>query len=186
MEYKNNLHMQLVELKTLLDSDVKNKYNRLNPFTENLFGWKEKAIKWFKKDRNITIYDSATLVGDVDIGKNSWVGPFCGLDGNGGLKIGKNCSISAGAQIISHDSVKWALSGGKVDYEYERIEIGDNCFIGTGAVIVKGVTIGDCCVVGANSVVTKNFNSNSIIAGVPGIQIGKVEFSDGMPVLKYF
>ena len=61
------------------------------------------------------------------------------LDGSGGLEIGSNCSISCGVQIYSHDTVAWALSGGKEEYEYEKTSIGDSCYIGPNTIIQKGV-----------------------------------------------
>ena len=114
------------------------KYKRVNPTFEDITNWKSKGEFLFGK-KNITVYDSASIVGDVEIGENTWVGPFTALDGTGGIKIGQNCSISSGVSIVSHDSIKWALSGGKEKYEYDKIAIGDNCFIGTRAFICKGV-----------------------------------------------
>lgn len=116
---------------------------------------------------NTSIYDSSLVLGKVKIGSNTWVGPFTVLDGSGGLKIGSNCSISSGVQIYSHDSVNWAISGGKSPYEYESTEIGNNCYIGPNTIITKGVKLGDGCIVGANSFVNKSFDRNSKIAGSP-------------------
>ncbi len=48
-----------------------------------------------------------------------------------------------------------------------RLKIGNNCWIGAKAVILKDVELGDGCVVGAGAVVTKSFPAGSIIAGVP-------------------
>ena len=169
-----------------LDQKTMLKYNRINPFTENLINWKTKGDKLFGK-RNITIYDTSTIVGDVSIGENTWVGPYTALDGTGGLVIGKFCSISSKVNIISHDSVKWALSGGREAYQYKKIEIGDYCFIGTGSFIGRGVSIGKHSIVGAGSIVTKSFSSNSIIAGVPAKKIGEVELKeDGLINLIYY
>ena len=47
------------------------------------------------------------------------------------------------------------------------IYIGENCWIGDGAVILAGTKIGNNCVIGANSVVKGVFGDNCIIAGVP-------------------
>jgi len=49
----------------------------------------------------------------------------------------------------------------------KEIIIGDNVFIGYGAVILKGVSIGDNTVIGANSVVTKSIPANVIAGGNP-------------------
>ena len=47
------------------------------------------------------------------------------------------------------------------------VKIGDNVWIGMGAVILKGVTIGDNSVVAAGGVVTKSVPANTIVAGNP-------------------
>ncbi|MCI8618868.1 MAG: hypothetical protein HFG44_02185 [Oscillospiraceae bacterium] len=46
-------------------------------------------------------------------------------------------------------------------------EIGENCWIGAGAVILPGVSIGDNTVIGAGSVVTKNIPANVVAVGNP-------------------
>ena len=47
------------------------------------------------------------------------------------------------------------------------VKIGDNVWIGMGAVILKGVTIGDNSVVAAGAIVTKSIPANTIVAGNP-------------------
>jgi acetyltransferase-like isoleucine patch superfamily enzyme len=54
--------------------------------------------------------------------------------------------------------------------------IGDNCWLGAGAVVTSGVTIGERCVIGANSVVTRDIEPFSIAAGAPARVIGQVEY----------
>lgn len=170
------LWRQLQALHFKLRDYTKRKYNRVNPFVEDLFEWKEKGTYFGGK--NVTIYDSTTVTGDARIGDNTWVGPFCSLNGTGGLRIGSFCSISAGVRILTHDTVKWALSGGKEPYEYSPVSIGDCCFIGTGAIILRGVKIGNHCLIGANAVVTKDLPDFSVAAGIPAKVIGKVTVGD--------
>lgn len=62
--------------------------------------------------------------------------------------------------------------------KFGRITIGDNCFIGTGSIIVPGVTIGSNTFIGAGSVVTKDIPANSVAAGVPARVVkGIVEYA---------
>jgi acetyltransferase-like isoleucine patch superfamily enzyme len=169
------LRGDLRELHDALRAETYARYQRINPFAEDLFDWKERGAFWLGEDKNVTIYNSATLIGDVSIGENTWVGPNCLLDGSGGLTIGRFCSLASGAQLLTHDTVKWALSGGKAEYEYAPTRIGDCCFIGTYAVITKGVTIGEHSLLGAGCVVTQeNVPAYSVVAGVPAKIIGKV------------
>ncbi len=86
------------------------------------------------------------------------------------IRIGKNCLFSWRVTILDHDHVCDTRNMPIVQQgvtEGKEIVIGDNTFVGIGAVILKGVTLGKHCVVGANSVVTKSFPDYSVIAGSP-------------------
>lgn len=56
----------------------------------------------------------------------------------------------------------------------QPIVIGNNVWIGAGAIVLPGVTIGDNAVVGAGSVVTKNVEANTVVAGDPAKPIKSV------------
>jgi len=104
----------------------------------------------------------------VSVGENTWIGPFTILDGSGGeLVIGSNCSISAGVQIYTHDTVARTLSGGVSPIEKASTHIGSNCYIGPNAIIQKGVRIGDGVIIGANSLVNRDIPSNTKAFGTP-------------------
>ncbi len=161
---------QLTNLFKSLRDDKRNRFNRVLPFGEYIVDRWEKA-HYLGFGEGSSIYDSSLVFGDVKVGKNTWIGPITILDGSGRLIIGNNCSISAGAQIYSHDSVAWATSGGVNAYEYGLTIIEDNCYIGPNTVIAKGVKIGTGSVVGANSYVDKSWPQGSKIAGNPAKSI---------------
>lgn len=181
----DRLHADLLALHRRLRGRTLAEHRRMNPFTEDLTDWKERGRAWTRDDRGVTIYDSTSVVGDVEIGEGTWIGPYCSLDGTGGLTIGHHCSISSGCELISHDTVRWALSGGTEDYEYAPTQIGDCCFLGSRAVVTKGVTVGDRCVIAAGAVLTDDLPDRSIAAGVPARRIGKVRIEDGTISLDY-
>ncbi len=147
-------------------NSIKSKFNRVLPLGDYFSDRWEKA-RYLGFGKGSSIYDSSLVLGNVLVGEKTWIGPFTLLDGSGGLKIGSNCSISSGVQIYSHDSVKWAVSGGQEQYEYAQTEIGDNCYIGPNVIISKGVKLGNQCIVGANSFVNASFPAGSKIAGNP-------------------
>lgn len=160
------LFVLLQQLKSKLDAGFVKELQRSLPFADLLFDrWERATALGFGEGSSI--YDSAHIFGNVKVGKNTWIGPFTILDGSGGLTIGDNCSISASVQLYTHDSVAWAISGGKEQYEYAPTSIGNNCYIAPGSIIASGVSLGDGCIVGANSFVNKSFPAGSKIAGSP-------------------
>jgi acetyltransferase-like isoleucine patch superfamily enzyme len=173
-------------LRSNINQITQEKFKRTNPFLEDITDWKERGDLIFGKGKNITVYGTCTVVGQVQVGENTWVGPYTALDGTGGLTIGKGCSISSGVNMVSHDSVKWALSGGKQAYEHAPISVGDYCFIGTNVFITKGVSIGKHCLIGAGAVVTKNIPDYSIALGVPARVVGKVKLNGDEVELVFF
>lgn len=156
-----------------LRKEKRNKFDRDLPFEELLFDRWERA-KSLGFGKGSSIYHNAYVFGDVKVGKKTWIGMLVILDGGGGLEIGDYCSISAGVQIYTHDSVRWALSGGKHKYEQGAVKIGDCCHIGAMSVIAKGVEIGNHSVVAACSFVRHSVYPYSIVSGVPAETIGWV------------
>jgi acetyltransferase-like isoleucine patch superfamily enzyme len=112
-------------------------------------------------------YDNVLVIGDVKVGKNVWIGPNVILDGSGGLSIGDHVSISAGVQIYTHHTVRWAQSHGEMPPERAPVVIGSGVYIGPNTVIQKGVTIGDGAVIGAMSLVTRDVPGGARAWGVP-------------------
>jgi acetyltransferase-like isoleucine patch superfamily enzyme len=162
---------RLAELRTELEQlhwekqrELREKWNRSLPFGDGIVDrWERARVLGFGEGSSI--YDSAVVIGDVKVGEKTWIGPSVVLDGSGGLSIGSYCSISAGVQIYSHDTVKWALSGGAAEYERAAVSIGSNTYIGPMTIVSKGVRIGAHCLVGANSVVNKDLPDFSIAYG---------------------
>ena len=147
--------------------DVSSRFNRVLPVGDYLSDRWEKA-RYLGFGEGTTIYDSSLVFGDVLVGEHTWIGPFTILDGSGGgLSIGSHCSISAGVQIYTHDTVNRSLSGGTAKIDTASTSIGSNCYIGPNTVISKGVTIGDNVVIGANSLVNKDIPSGKKAFGTP-------------------
>lgn len=179
LENKSTLkiHEELQELHADLFGAFKQQFDRSLPFTDEVFDRWERAknLGW---GEGSSVYDSAYIFGETAVGKNTWIGPFTIIDGSGGLVIGDNCTISSGVHIYTHNNVKQTLSGGKLPIDRESVSIGSCTYIAPQTVIAMGVTIGNHCIIATNSFVNKNFPDNSIIAGNPAKQIGRVVFKD--------
>ena len=144
------------------------------PFQDGMFDRWERAHRLGFGDRT-SIYNSATVFGDVRVGTDTWIGPNTMLDGSGGgLRIGSFCSIASGVHVYTHDTVLWALSGGALGRAEGPVSIGDCVYIGSQCVIAAGVTIGSRCVVGANSFVNDDVPDGTVVGGSPARRIGTV------------
>lgn len=122
---------------------------------------------------------------------------FRTLKNNASIQIGNNVGMSqailcAAEQIIIEDNVLLG-SGCKIfdtdfhslsyqirifqgdnDVKHKPIHVKEGAFIGTDAMILKGVTVGKHSIIGAKAVVTKNVPDNEIWAGNPARKIGNV------------
>ena len=131
-------------------------------------------------------HDSTWVKGNPKIGKGTWIGPFCLIDGTTDLTIGEECDISSGTHIYTHSSVRRCIAGSKytLDGDIDRsaielapVTIGNNTFIGPNSTILMGVTIGSRCVIAAGSVVSKDVPDNTIVGGVPAVVLGSVDIN---------
>ncbi len=100
------------------------------------------------------------------VGSNFSMQPDCFIDFSHCwlITIGNNVRFAPRVQLIAHDG-SLRESTGRV--KIGLIDIGDDVFIGNGAIVLLGVTIGCNSVVGAGSVVTKDVPPNSVVAGNP-------------------
>lgn len=119
-----------------------------------------------------TCYDGVLVLGDVRVGRSCWIGPNVVLDGTGGLEIGDYCSISAGVQVYTHDTVAWSSSLGRAPRRVAPTKIGAGVYLGPNTVVSMGSTIGDRCVIGAMSLVRGTIPAGSRAWGCPARVMG--------------
>ncbi len=149
-------------------------HQRSLSFQDGMFDRWERARRLGFGDRT-SIYNSATVFGNVSVGPDSWIGPNTVLDGSGGgLSIGSFCSVASGVHIYTHDTVLWALSGGALQRAEGSVSIGNCVYIGSQSVIAAGVKIGSKCVIGANSFVNDDVPDGTVVGGSPARRIGTV------------
>ena len=89
------------------------------------------------------------------------------------IVVGKNTWIANGVAIITanHDLEDLDTQSDAAD-----VVLGEECWIGSNAVILPGVTLGKHTVVGAGAVVTKSFEDGwCVLAGVPAKKIKDIK-----------
>lgn len=97
------------------------------------------------------------------------------------ITIGKRCLIAANSQIIDSNGHPTALNRPEVRIiqtdSPKSIVIGDDVWIGTGAIILPGVTIGNGSIIGAGAVVAKDIPEGVVVVGNPARVISPRECS---------
>lgn len=103
----------------------------------------------------------------------------CGISGAtlvcvNGIRIGRHTLIGADALILDNDmhyprsGARWGSTLGQPE-QGQPISIGEGCFIGARATILKGVTIGSGSVVAAGAVVTRDVPPGCLAIGNPAV-----------------
>ena len=154
--------------------------NKANIFIEKRFIFN---VPWNKRSRvplgSLNVSQNAELsIGDVRV----FSGSTLSVDGKFSMKSGyinNNCSIFCRNQItigddvviapevIIRDSDQHQIVVGEMRPLSAPIQIGNHVWIGTRAIVLKGVRIGNNAVVAAGAVVTRDVPDNCLVAGVP-------------------
>ncbi|MHA2298841.1 MAG: gamma carbonic anhydrase family protein [Candidatus Hodarchaeales archaeon] len=126
------------------------------------------------------IFPSATIIGDVKIGENCFIGPNAILRGDwGSIEIGNGSNVQDTCVIHSiPDGV--AILGENCHVGHGAVvhqsTLGKHVLVGMNAVILNFVEIGDECIIGGGCIVPqrKVIEPYSVVLGIPGKVVGKV------------
>ena len=155
------------ELRRAAQSEKIEKFKRRVSFGDLVTDRWENARE-YGFDEGTSCYDNVLIIGDVRVGKNTWIGPNVILDGSGGgLEIGDHCSISAGVQIYTHDTVQRSITMGAAPIDISPTKIGSGVYIGPNSIVSRGVTIGDRAVIGSMSFVNSDIPADARAWGAP-------------------
>jgi NDP-sugar pyrophosphorylase family protein len=80
------------------------------------------------------------------------------------VKIGNNFISAPNSIILAHDASTFIFTN---KYKVKPTVIGNNVFLGAGAIVLPGVTVGNNVVIGAGAIVTKDVPDNVVVAGNP-------------------
>lgn len=151
--------------------------SRIFKILSNIFRIAYWKVKLGYLGDNTNIYPHVVIHSpkSVKIGSNVSIAEFVHIWGGGGVEIGDNTMIASHTVITSltHDTnsrvYKESLIKGKV-------KIGNNVWIGAGAIILPGINIGDNSIIGAGSVVTKDVTPDTLVVGVPARPIRNLKW----------
>jgi acetyltransferase-like isoleucine patch superfamily enzyme len=119
----------------------------------------------------------------IKIGRNSLIGEYSVIRGQGGVQIGDRVYTSPFTQIIAVNHVfddpdrPFTQQG----ITAEGILIEDDVWLGAGAIITDGVKVGKGAVVAAGAVVTKDVPPHTVVGGVPAKPIKMIDGSLSKP-----
>jgi acetyltransferase-like isoleucine patch superfamily enzyme len=99
------------------------------------------------------------------------------LDDKGRVKIGNRVAIAERVTLVISSNPNFSRIRPFIKDIHGHIEINDDAWLGTGAVILPNVRIGTGAVVGAGSVVTKDVPDFTVVAGVPAKEIKRIVIS---------
>ena len=99
----------------------------------------------------------------LKLGNRVFFNNHCSIRCEHHIEIGKDTMFGDGVRIFDHNHQYSNYHVEKIAFNYGKISIGKNCWIGANVVILKGVTIGDNVIIGAGAVIHKDIPSNSIV-----------------------
>jgi carbonic anhydrase/acetyltransferase-like protein (isoleucine patch superfamily) len=132
--------------------------------------------------KDVFIADGAKIIGDVTIGDQSSIWYNSVIRGDVmPIRIGCKTNIQDGAVVHGTLGKAAASIGNEVTIGHLAIlhgcDIGDQCLIGMGAIVMDNVKIPNRCIVGAGSLVTEGsvFEEESLILGRPAKAVRKLK-----------
>lgn len=103
----------------------------------------------------------------IRLGEHVFINANCTFLDGAYITIGAHTLVGPNVQIYTpHHPMDYMERRTPKEYAYP-VTIGEDCWIGGGAIICPGVTIGDRCIIGAGSVVTKDIPADSVAVGNP-------------------
>lgn len=113
----------------------------------------------------------------IKIGRDSLIGEYSVIRGQGGVQIGDRVYTSPFTQIIAVNHVFDDPTRPFVEQGItaEGIVIEDDVWLGSGAIITDGVRVGKGAIVAAGAVVTKDVAPHTVVGGVPAKPIKTID-----------
>lgn len=133
------------------------------------FTAKRSLLRWAGHE----IGDGTKIVGPVfctgslKIGRDCWIGRELTVHGNGSVEIGDRCDLAPGVVFLTGGHRIGSHERRAGEGESYSIRVGDGCWIGAGATLMKDITIGAGSVIAACACAGRDIPPDSLAGGVP-------------------
>lgn len=101
--------------------------------------------------------------GELEIGDRTYMNRYCMISCHGKISIGKNCMFGPSVYIFDNNHKFEKDKGVKSELSVGEISIGDNCWLASNVVVLKGAKIGKNCVIGAGCVIDGEIPDNTLV-----------------------
>lgn len=106
------------------------------------------------------------------VGDGTFIGHGCAFRVGRSVRIGRHCLLAGGVEVYDMDGHPTDAASRRANEptppeQMGPVVIGEDVWVGTGALILKGVTIGDRAIVAARAVVTRDVPADAVVAGNP-------------------
>jgi acetyltransferase-like isoleucine patch superfamily enzyme len=110
----------------------------------------------------------------IRIGNSNYFNRNVMIDSCGSVEIGDHNMFGPDVYVTdSNHQFGQDLNPGEQPVDRGNVRIGDRCWIGAKAIILKGARLGDGCVVAAGAVVNRSVEPGQVVAGVPARPVGR-------------
>lgn len=143
--------------------------------------WQVHPLQRISPSTKIKLYDDGTIKigrnceieagsdlqvhgnGVLTIGKGTYMNHYCIISAQEYISIGEHCMFGPSVKIFDNNHRFSQQLGVRSALKTAPITIGDNCWLASNVIVLKGTTIGNNCVIGAGCIVSGNIPSGSIV-----------------------
>lgn len=164
-------------------SNIRYSINRRLKFLHEMKVWKEHGdeTRYHFNNPDIEIGDFTYGIPDIfvyDHGVKIKIGKYCSIAKDVKILLGGNHPIVTASQFPFHKRKDIFTNASNIEIDRTSdIQIGNDVWLGRGAIVLAGVTIGDGAIIGAGAVVSKDIPPYSIAVGCP-IRIVRKRMTD--------
>jgi acetyltransferase-like isoleucine patch superfamily enzyme len=123
---------------------------------------------------DVSLYPGVQIYGqnaEISIGNGTRINGNSQLIAMNKIEIGEGCFIAQGVIIRDNDGHKLSINNTLPATSYLPVKIGNHCWLGQRAMVLKSVTISDNVVIAAGAIVTKNVEQGFLVGGIPAKSI---------------